>query len=89
VSGFAGGSTGTGSRSSPGRGDVDDARVYDSSLKLRARFAGLYASGAVVSAGRAVGVAGDRLVAASLPSGPARMLRRLPGPVTHVIASVY
>lgn len=64
---------------------VDSARVYDSRLRLVARFRGWLAGESVVRDGRAYGLARGTLVTATLPRGPVRVVRRFPTPTTYAL----
>jgi hypothetical protein len=68
---------------------VDDVRVYDEALRPVSRFPGwrTQKTALVGSTAFGVGVGDGRLLRASLPSGPVRVARRLPGLTTHVIVS--
>jgi hypothetical protein len=70
--------------------DTVPARVYDARLRVVSRFGGWRAQRAALVGSDAFGLSfGDgRLLRARLPAGPVRVVRRLPSPVTYVIASV-
>jgi hypothetical protein len=62
------------------------ALVYDGRLRPAGRIAPWTAADSAVAGGRAYGVMQGTLFAATLPSGTARAVRRLPGPLTHLLA---
>jgi hypothetical protein len=66
------------------RWSAGSALVYDARLRPVGRFAWASAASAV-RGGRAYGVNGMQLASAELPDGPARVVRALPGPVTHAL----
>jgi hypothetical protein len=70
-------------------GEVDLARLYDLSLRVRASFRGWAGRGAALVGTTAWGVGYDgRVIAARLPRGPVRTVRELPSPVARVLAAV-
>ena len=62
------------------------ALVYDARLRPVGRVAGWTAADSAVVGGRAYGVRQETVFAATLPSGSARAISDLPGPLTHVLA---
>jgi hypothetical protein len=66
---------------------TDTARVYDARLRVIGRFSSWQAGESLVVDGRAYGIGRGALFAASLPRGPARMIRNLPTPVTNALAA--
>ena len=70
-------------------GETDDVRVYDTALRVVERWSGWRGRGGVILRGEAYGIGWpETLIAAPLPRGPARVVRRLPSPVAHVLAAV-
>jgi len=67
------------------RWSTGSAQVFDEGLRLVGRVGSWTASDSAVANGRAFGVWEGALLAADLPRGPAKVLRRLPGPVTHLL----
>jgi hypothetical protein len=65
-----------------------EARVYDTSFRVRASFAGWDATDAVVVGDRAYGVRRGELISARLPRGPVEVVRRFPGPETLALAAI-
>jgi hypothetical protein len=70
-------------------GDVDDVRVYDSSLGLWRRWRGWRARGAVLLGQRAFGIGlQGELVAATAALGPARVVHILPSPAANALVAL-
>ena len=70
-------------------GEPQEARIYDRSLRLRARIRPWQARQGVVAGASAYGVGWQgELTRAQLPAGPVRRLRTLPGPVVHALIAV-
>ncbi len=68
-----------------GSGEV---RVYSTALRISRRIAGWNAGGTALVGSTAFGIGWDgRLVRAELPSGPVRVVRRLPSPTARVIVA--
>ncbi len=67
-------------------GTTNDVRIFDRELAPRGRFSGWTGRGGAVVGSTVFGVRWDgRLLAASLPNGPVRVVRRLPGPSAQVL----
>lgn len=63
-----------------------EVRIYSEGLRVSARIAGWNAGGTALVGSTAFGIGWDgRLLRAQLPSGPVRVVRRLPSPAARVI----
>jgi hypothetical protein len=70
-------------------GEVDVARIYDRSLRLRAWIRPWRARGGAVVGRTAWGVTWQgQLMRAELPGGPVRLVRTLPSPAVHALVTV-
>jgi hypothetical protein len=64
---------------------ADAARVYDGRLRVVARFRGWIVDQSLVRGDRAYGLSRGLLVAAALPRGPVKVVRRFATPVTYAL----
>jgi hypothetical protein len=65
-----------------------EVRVYNAALRVSRRIAGWNVGGTALVGATAFGIGWDgRLVRAELPSGPVRIVRRLPSPAARVIVA--